>query len=119
MDKLIDYGVSFALDDFGTGQSNLTYIMDMPVAVAKFDRSITQAYFVNEKARQVMNAAVRMIHDMGLTIVSEGVETAEEGRAIADLGIEYIQGFYFSRPLPEDEFLTYLSTFQPPALSVM
>lgn len=119
MDKLIDYGVSFALDDFGTGQSNLTYIMDMPVAVAKFDRSITQAYFVNEKARQVMSAAVRMIHGMGLTIVSEGVETAEEGRAIRDLGIEYIQGFYFSRPLPEEEFLEYLRSFQPPALSVI
>ena len=115
MDQLIDFGVSFALDDFGTGQSNLTYIMDMPVAVAKFDRQITKAYFVSDKARHVMNAAVRMIQDMGLSIVSEGVETAEECQAIADLGIEYIQGFYFSKPLPEKEFLEYLKTFQAPA----
>ena len=116
MDQLIDFGVSFALDDFGTGQSNLNYIMDMPVQVAKFDRQLTQAYFVSDKARHVMNAAVRMIHDMGLTIVSEGVETAEECETIAGLGIEYIQGFYFSRPLPEKEFLEYLETFQTPAM---
>ncbi len=115
MDRLMDVGVSFALDDFGTGQSNLSYIMDMPVDVAKFDREITQAYFVNDRARQVMNAAVRMIHSMGLSIVSEGVETAEEFQAIRDLGIEYIQGFFFSKPLPEEEFLAYLRTFQPPA----
>lgn len=117
MEQLIDFGVSFALDDFGTGQSNLAYIMNMPVAVAKFDRQITQAYFVNDKAKHVMNAAVRMIHDMGISIVSEGVETAEELKAIADLGIEYIQGFYFSKPLPEQEFLDYLKTFQAPAAS--
>ncbi len=114
MDKLIDFGVSFALDDFGTGQSNLNYIMDMPVAVAKFDRQMTQAYFVSEKARQVMNAAVRMIHDMGLKIVSEGVETAEECKVIEDLGIEFIQGYYFSRPLPEQDFLDYLKNFRAP-----
>lgn len=117
MDKLIEYGVSFALDDFGSGQSNLNYIMEMPVEVAKFDREMTQAYFVSEKAQQVMNAAVRMIHDMGLKIVSEGVETAEECQVIESLGIEYIQGYYFSKPLPEEEFLEYLKSFQAPALS--
>lgn len=116
MDRLINFGVSFALDDFGTGQSNLDYIMDMPVAVAKFDREMTQAYFANEKARQVMNATVRMIHDMGLMVVSEGVETAEEFRIIESLGIEFVQGYYFSKPLPEDEFLEYLRTFKAPAL---
>lgn len=116
MDKLINFGVSFALDDFGTGQSNLNYIMDMPVEVAKFDREMTQAYFANEKAKQIMTAAVRMIHDMGLKIVSEGVETAEEYQAIVALGIEYIQGYYFSKPLPEEEFLAYLKGFQSPAL---
>lgn len=116
MDKLIDYGVTFALDDFGMGQSNLNYIMDMPVEVAKFDREMTQAYFINDKAKQVMHAAVGMIHGMGLSIVSEGVETAEECQVIESLGIEYIQGYYFSKPLPEEEFLSYLKTFQPPAL---
>lgn len=116
MDKLIAYGVSFSLDDFGTGQSNLDYIMDMPVTTAKFDREMTQAYFVNEKAKQVMTAAIRMIHGMGLRIVSEGVETIEELRVIQGLDIDAIQGFYFSKPLPKEEFLSYLESFTPPPL---
>lgn len=116
MDKLIDYGVSFALDDFGMGQSNLNYIMEMPVQKAKFDREMTQAYFTSDKGRHVMVAAAQMIHDMGLKIVSEGVETAEECQAIQALGIEYIQGYYFSKPLPEAEFLAYLKGFQVPAV---
>lgn len=114
MDQLIDFGTSFSLDDFGTGQSNLDYIMDMPVKLAKFDRSMTQAYFSNQRAKHVMTAAIHMIHDMGLKIVSEGVETVEELRVIEELGIEYIQGFYFSKPLPEDEFLEYIQNFLPP-----
>lgn len=114
MGQLINFGTSFSLDDFGTGQSNLDYIMDMPVQIAKFDRSMTQAYFSNHRAKQVMNAAIRMIHDMGLSIVSEGIETLEELQTIQSLGVEYIQGFYFSQPLPEVKFLEYLQNFLPP-----
>lgn len=114
MARLIDYGVSFSLDDFGTGNSNLDYIMDMPVQITKFDRDMTQAYFVSSRARQVMNAAVHMIHNMGLKIVSEGIETAAQLQAILGLNVEYIQGYYFSEPLPPEEFLDYLKNFQPP-----
>jgi len=105
MQVLMDYGVKFALDDFGNGESNLNYIVDMPVSIVKFDRDMSQAYFANQKARFVMEAAMHMIHDMKLEIVSEGVETQEQARAIEALGIEYIQGYYFSRPLPGEEFL--------------
>lgn len=109
MRQLMDYGVRFALDDFGNGESNLNYIVDMPVSVVKFDRDMTQAYFVSQKAKFVMEAAMHMIHDMKLEIVSEGVETKEQAEAIEALGIEFIQGYYFSRPLPEEEFLRFVA----------
>lgn len=108
MKRLMDYGVSFSLDDFGTGQSNLNYIIDMPVDIVKFDHGMTQAYFSDDKARYVMDAAMHMIHGMGLSIVSEGVETKEQYEEMERLGISYIQGYYFSKPLPEDEFLAFL-----------
>lgn len=95
MEKLIAYGVSFSLDDFGTGQSNLNYIVEMPVQIVKFDRVMTQAYFSSQKGRFVMNAAMHMIQDMKLGIVSEGIETQEQLTAMEQLGIDYIQGFYF------------------------
>lgn len=108
MKRLMDYGVSFSLDDFGTGQSNLNYIIEMPVDIVKFDHGMTQAYFSDDKARYVMDAAMHMIHGMGLSIVSEGVETKEQYEEMERLGISYIQGYYFSKPLPEDEFLAFL-----------
>ncbi len=109
MQILIDYGVKFSLDDFGNGESNLNYIVNMPVSIVKFDRDMSQAYFANRKAKFVMEAAMHMIHDMELEIVSEGVETREQMEAIVALGIEYIQGYYFSKPLPGDEFLQFVS----------
>jgi EAL domain-containing protein (putative c-di-GMP-specific phosphodiesterase class I) len=111
MERLIECGVRFSLDDFGSGESNLNYIVDMPVEIVKFDRDMTLAYFENEKAQFVMRAAGNMIHDMGLKIVSEGVETKEQLHAVQQFGVDYVQGFYFSRPLPQDEFVEFVSNW--------
>lgn len=108
MNELMRYGCSFSLDDFGTGESNLNYIVDMPVKIVKFDRSMVQDYFSNERARVVMTAAVNMIKELGLKIVAEGVETEEQVQGIRELGIDYIQGFYFSKPLPQKEFISFI-----------
>ena len=108
MEKMIDYGIHFSLDDFGTGQSNLNYIVDMPVKIVKFDRGMIQAYFVSDKARYVMDAAMHMIHGMGLEIVAEGIETEEQYKKMEEIKIGYIQGYYFSKPLPEQQFLSFL-----------
>ena len=112
MHRLMEYGVSFSLDDFGTGQSNLNYIVDMPVEIVKFDREMSQAFFRDEKAKYVLNAAMQMIHGMKLKIVSEGIETEEQYLAMEELSIDYIQGYYFSKPLPEAAFLEFLRSRQ-------
>lgn len=108
MEELMEFGVRFSLDDFGTGQSNLNYIVDMPVDIVKFDKSMTESYFANGKAKYVMDAAMHMIQGMNLAIVSEGIETKEQFETMCSLGISYIQGFYFSRPLPQEEFWEFL-----------
>lgn len=108
MNKLIEYGVKFSLDDFGTGHSNLNYIVDMPVDIVKFDRSMIVSYFDNGKAKYVMDAAMHMIHGMELQIVSEGIETKEQLDTMEELGISYIQGYYFSKPVSSDAFLSFL-----------
>ena len=108
MKNLMNYGVNFSLDDFGTGESNLNYIVDMPVSIVKFDKGMTDAYFKNGRASYVMDAAIRMIQGMHLKIVSEGVETEKQFEAMKNLGINYIQGYYFSKPLPELEFLQFI-----------
>lgn len=109
MKTLMDYGVQFSLDDFGTGQSNLNYIVEMPVNIVKFDRNMISAYFENGKAKYVMDAAMHMIHGMELQIVSEGIETREQFDTMENLGISYIQGYYFSKPLPSMAFLEFIA----------
>lgn len=108
MQALIDYGVAFSLDDFGNGQSNLNYIVDMPVQIVKFDRDMTQAYFQTPKAQFVLQAATNMAHDMQLQVVAEGVETADQFAVLEALDIDYIQGYYFSKPIDEKAFLAFV-----------
>ncbi|MCQ2521993.1 MAG: EAL domain-containing protein [Lachnospiraceae bacterium] len=110
MHKLIDKGVTFSLDDFGSGQSNLNYIVDMPVHIVKFDRDMTQAYFneENNKGKSVVRAATMMIHELKLKVVSEGVETEDQLNKMVEQGIDYIQGYYFSKPLPQEQFYEFI-----------
>ena len=82
--------------------------MDMPVDIVKFDKQMTTAYFESTKAKYVMDAAMHMIHGMKLNIVSEGVETAEQLDTMEELGIQYIQGYYFSKPLSQNEYLDFI-----------
>ena len=92
LSEIKSLGVKVALDDFGTGQSNLNYIVEMPVQIVKFDGVMTQAYFSSQKGRFVMNAAMHMIQDMKLGIVSEGIETQEQLlQLLNDLGIRSTQ----------------------------
>lgn len=108
MMTLMDYGVTFSLDDFGNGHSNLDYLIDMPVSIMKLDMNMTRAYFDKKKAKYAVKATVNMVHDMQLKVVAEGIETKEQLVAMNKIGIDYIQGYYFSKPLPTAEFLEFI-----------
>ncbi len=108
MGTLMDLGCSFSLDDFGKGESNLMYIVEMPVCIVKMDYDLTKAFFEVEKAKHVVRTVVQMAHEMGLRVVSEGVETAAEADALKSIGIDYIQGFFFSKAIPMEEFLQFV-----------
>ena len=110
MNRLIDKGVTFSLDDFGTGRSNIDYFVNMPVKIIKFDNSFTKGFFDNEKTKHVLTGMMDILHKMDMGIVAEGIETKEQVDAMEDLGVEFIQGFYFSRPVPEKDFLAFLGS---------
>ena len=101
-------GISLSLDDYGTGYSNLNYVVSMPVQIIKFDKKMTDEYFAGSKAKFVMDYSIRMFKAMDLKIVSEGVETKIQLDSLAELGVDYIQGYYFSKPLPMDEFIAFI-----------
>lgn len=109
MQKINEMGITFSLDDYGTGYSTITYMMTMPFKIVKIDKSILWSSFENEKAMIALCASINMIKDMEMEIVVEGIESEEMADKLAELGCDYLQGFYFSRPLPEEEFLKFLT----------
>ncbi len=105
MDKLIKKGCSFSLDDFGTGYSNLEYVQELPVKILKFDRKMVLSYFESRKGRTIMEAVIFMCKRLGLEIVAEGIEESTQFEDMVDAGVDFIQGYYFSAPIPAKDFL--------------
>ncbi|MDJ0621787.1 MAG: EAL domain-containing protein [Desulfocapsaceae bacterium] len=103
-----EMGIGVALDDFGTGYSSLNYLVTYPVNTIKIDRSFVKGCELESKKGVVIRSMVEMIRRLDMKCVAEGVETEEELMIISDLGVEEIQGFYFSKPLPQEEFADYL-----------
>ncbi len=105
--KLKDEGFSFSLDDYGTGLSNMSSILNMQFKIIKIDKSILWDAAKNQQAKIVFEGISEMFQHMGLEIVTEGAETKEQVDYISGLGIEYSQGFYFSKPIPYGEFVEF------------
>ena len=80
----------------------------MPVRIVKLDRDLSAAYFKAPKAQAIVKAVIAMAHSMDIKLIAEGIETEDEFEAMKALGVDYIQGFYFSKPLPEREFLKFV-----------
>ncbi|MDE5892043.1 MAG: GGDEF and EAL domain-containing protein, partial [Acetatifactor sp.] len=98
-------GVQIALDDFGTGYSNLQNIARFSPDIVKIDRSFTLKALQNSYERQLLSHIINMVHSINLRIVIEGIEEREEQQQIMLLGSDFIQGYYYSKPCPREEFL--------------
>ncbi len=108
MRELLAYGSTFSLDDYGSGYSNLTYVVNLPIKIIKIDKLITDSFFTSEKVRIAAEYTIEMAHKLGLEVVVEGVDSEEKFLAFKNLNVEFIQGFYFSRPLPKDQVLNFI-----------
>lgn len=104
----IQDGIKFSLDDFGNGSCNLNYVVDMPIDIIKFDKDMTQSYFTNNRAKSVMISAISMAQNMNIKIVTEGIETREQLECMKRLEIDYIQGYYFSKPISCSNFISFV-----------
>jgi len=110
MDNLKSMGFSFAIDDFGTGYSSLAYIKRMPVDVIKIDKSFVFGMLENHADYQIIMSTIAMVKNLGLIVIAEGVETAAQLRSLTENDCNLIQGFYFSRPVPEVELIEFIQS---------
>jgi diguanylate cyclase (GGDEF)-like protein len=115
-------GVRIALDDFGTGYSSLSYLRQFPVDIVKIDQTFVGSAILERDGATIVAAVTRLAHDLGLTVIAEGVETQQECDAIAQVGCDLAQGFYFApalQPLELDSMFRanrdrLVSLAQPP-----
>lgn len=109
MAKLIDSGCTFAVDDYGTGFSNTDYLIEYPFELVKLDKSVVWSAVENEKAHKILEHTAAMIKSLGLRIVAEGVETYEQVEMLRHMGCDYLQGYYFSKPVPPELYIEFMS----------
>lgn len=103
-------GVRLSIDDFGTGYSSLKYLKRFPINTLKIDRSFIRDIETNEDDALIVKGAIDLAHSLRLRVVAEGVENPEQRNLLHDYGCDEIQGFYYSRPLPSDEFVAWVKT---------
>lgn len=109
MNRLISRGVSFSMDDYGTGFSTANYLITLPTDIVKIDKSILWPAMENEEAFIVLRHTVEMLRSLKKKIVAEGVETAEMVKLLSDIGCDFLQGYYYSKPVPPDTFIMFLA----------
>lgn len=105
MNKFKKLGFGCSLDDYGTGYANLSYMLHMPFNMIKIDKEIVWSAMEDEKAYVMLVGIIDMIHKLGMQTVAEGVETQEMVDSLTKLQCNYLQGYYYSRPIPEDDFI--------------
>ncbi|WP_394222043.1 EAL domain-containing protein [Alteromonas gracilis] len=101
-------GFMIALDDFGTGYSSLKYLKDFPIDVLKIDKSFVEGIGLDSGNEAIILATLRMAESLGLECVAEGIETIEQVKFFQMNGCSYLQGYYFSKPVAEDNCLALL-----------
>lgn len=105
MDRLTKLGFACSLDDYGSGYANLNYILKLPFSMIKIDKEIVWSTATDIHSHVVLTGIIDMMHKLNMKIVAEGVETEEMKNMLTELKCNYLQGFYFSRPIPGPQFL--------------
>lgn len=108
IDELDEIGVTIALDDFGTGHASVSGLLEIRPSILKIDRSFIQPILDDVSKRPLVSSIVGIGKSLGMRIVAEGVETEDHARVVSELGCDYLQGYFFGRPMNAEDLMTFL-----------
>lgn len=111
IEKLKDKNISFSIDDYGTGYSNIERFQKAPVQIVKIDKSLVDVSD-NETIKMVLKNTFNLISLLNRETVVEGIETKEQVERFKEFGCDYIQGYFFSKPLPINDFINFIEKQQ-------
>lgn len=106
--QMLERGIKMGLDDFGTGYSNIATVIHIPFGTVKLDKSLVYAAMNSEKSALAIRNLTRTFKALGMKVIAEGVENEEQKNMVVEFGADQIQGFYYARPMPEDETVEFM-----------
>lgn len=112
LQRLFQQGIKFSLDDYGSGYSNLTRLFELPCDMVKIDKSLIDSAFQSEAAYAVLEGTFQILRNIRKQILVEGVETEEQAQRLIAMGCDFIQGYYYAKPMSEQDFLLFLQQQQ-------
>jgi diguanylate cyclase (GGDEF)-like protein len=118
LEHLHAMGFKLSIDDFGTGYSSLAYLKRLPVDELKIDKSFVMAMERDLDDARIVRSTIELAHNLGLSVVAEGLETAKAWAMLAQLGCDEGQGYFICKPMPQEQFIAWAKTWQPPDGSV-
>lgn len=106
--QMLERGIKMGLDDFGTGYSNIATVIHIPFGTVKLDKSLVYAAMNSQKSALAIRNLTRTFKALGMKVIAEGVENEEQKNMVVEFGADQIQGFYYARPMPEDETVEFM-----------
>jgi diguanylate cyclase len=116
LDKCREIGLNVSIDDFGSGYSSLSYLHYFPIDTLKIDQSFIRSMASHPASVILVKSIIGLARNLGMKVIAEGVETAQAAATLRDCGCDYIQGYFFSKPLPFEAALRFVQDWKPPAL---
>lgn len=117
INKFKDMGIAIALDDFGTGYSSFNYLTQIPIDTLKIDKSFVDRICDDEKDKLISSSIISLSHSMDIAVVAEGVEHNDQLEILRTQDCDFIQGYFFSKPLSSDEFINMLNKNEHPKVN--
>jgi EAL domain-containing protein (putative c-di-GMP-specific phosphodiesterase class I) len=116
LEKCRAIGLNISIDDFGSGYSSLNYLHYFPIDTLKIDQSFIRSLSTHPGSLVLVKSIIGLAQNLGMNVIAEGVETAQDAARLKALGCEYIQGYFFSKPLPFDAAVKFVQIWQAPSL---